>query len=276
MAVIFYLSGSGNSLYAARQLAEKLEDCRLETIGSYLRKPYDVNDEVVGVVSPVYCFALPPMMAKFLEKLQAKPNYCFGVVTMGGNQGRALKQMSDALAAKKITLNYAQAVLMPDNFFGIPLEKRLEELKVAEPVIAKFVGEVAEAKADVASVKEAMLWKLFGTSASWWYLKNRLKLEEMTVDAAVLGDKAYFLIEESLCNFILFNGEPIDITLPTFIEKEIVETEPGVRGDTATNVTKPAKIDNGFEIQVPIFINQGDIVKIDTRTGTYAERVSKK
>lgn len=183
MAVIFYLSGSGNSLYAARQLAEKLEDCRLETIGSYLRKPYDVKDEVVGIVSPVYCFALPPMMAQFLEKLQAKPNYCFGVVTMGGNQGRALKQMNDALAAKKITLNYAQTVLMPDNFFGIPQEKRVEQLKAAEPVIAKIAEEVAEAKADVTYVKEAMLWKLFGTSASWWYLKNRLKFEEMTVDA---------------------------------------------------------------------------------------------
>lgn len=182
MAVIFYLSGSGNSLYAARQLAEKIEDCRLETIGSYLRKPYDVKDEVVGIVSPVYCFALPPMMAQFLEKLKAKPNYCFGVVTMGGNQGRALKQMSDALVAKKITLNYAQTVLMPDNFFGIPQEKRVEQLKAAEPVIAKFAEEVAEAKADVSSVKEAMLWKLFGTSASWWYLKNRLKFEEMTVD----------------------------------------------------------------------------------------------
>ena len=183
MAVIFYLSGSGNSLYAARQLAEKLEDCRLEAIGGYLRKPYDVKDEVVGIVSPVYCFALPPMMAQFLEKLKAKPNYCFGVVTMGGNQGRALKQMSDTLAAKKITLNYAQTVLMPDNFFGIPQEKRVEQLKAAEPVIAKIAEEVAEAKADVTSVKEAMLWKLFGTSASWWYLKNRLKFEEMTVDA---------------------------------------------------------------------------------------------
>ncbi|MBQ9501227.1 MAG: elongation factor P, partial [Lentisphaeria bacterium] len=63
------------------------------------------------------------------------------------------------------------------------------------------------------------------------------------------------LIENSLCNFVIYNDEPIEITLPTFIEKEIVETEPGVRGDTATNVTKPAKI--------------------DTRTGAYAERVSK-
>ena len=100
--------------------------------------------------------------------------------------------------------------------------------------------------------------------------------EEMSVSAETLGDQVYFLLEDSLCNFVLYNGEPIEITLPTFIEKEIVETEPGVRGDTATNVTKPAKIDNGYEIQVPLFINQGDIVKIDTRTGTYAERVSKK
>jgi len=178
------LSGSGNSLYAAQQIAEKLEECRLETIGSYLRKPYPVEDEAVGIVCPVYCFALPPVVAQFLEKLQAKPNYCFGVVTIGGNQGRALKQMSEALNAKGITLNYAQTVIMPDNFFGIPDEKRKEQLKAAEPTIAKFAEEIAQGKADVAAVKEAMLWKLFGTSASWWYLKNRLNFEKMTVDAA--------------------------------------------------------------------------------------------
>ena len=209
MAVIFYLSGSGNSLYAARQLAEKLEDCRLETIGSYLRKPYDVTDEVVGFACPVYCFALPPMMAQFLEKLQAKPNYCFGVVTMGGNQGRALKQMSDALAAKKISLNYAQTVLMPDNFFGIPQEKREEQLKAAAPTIAKIANEVAEAKADVTSVKEAMLWKLFGTSASWWYLKNRLKFEEMTVDATKCISCGICAEVCQMENITIVDGKPV-------------------------------------------------------------------
>ena len=99
--------------------------------------------------------------------------------------------------------------------------------------------------------------------------------EEFPGSEETLGDSRYFLIEEATCNFVLFNGEPIEITLPTFIEKEITETEPGARGDTATNVMKPAKIDNGFEIQVPLFINQGDVIRIDTRTGTYAERVSK-
>lgn len=100
--------------------------------------------------------------------------------------------------------------------------------------------------------------------------------EEISINADVLGEKIYFLIPDALCSGLFFNGKLIDITLPTFIEKEITETEPGVRGDTASsNVLKPAKIDNGYEIMVPLFINIGDIVKIDTRTGAYAERVSK-
>ena len=75
---------------------------------------------------------------------------------------------------------------------------------------------------------------------------------------------------------LFFNNKPIDISLPTFITKEVTETEPGARGDTAsTNVMKPAKLDNGYELMVPLFINQGDLIKVDTRTGEYAERVSK-
>ena len=108
-----------------------------------------------------------------------------------------------------------------------------------------------------------------------YVFSNPETYEEMLVSADFLGNNVYFLIEDSICKFVLFNGEPIEVTLPTFIEKEITETEPAVRGDTATNVTKPAKIDNGYEIQVPLFINEGDIVKIDTRTCEYAERVSK-
>lgn len=100
--------------------------------------------------------------------------------------------------------------------------------------------------------------------------------EEVTANADLLGKSVYFLIEESLCNGLFFNGKLIDITLPTFIEKVITETEPGARGDTAsTNVMKPAKIDNGYELMVPLFINEGDTIKIDTRTGEYSERVSK-
>ncbi len=99
--------------------------------------------------------------------------------------------------------------------------------------------------------------------------------EEHRISRDFLGDQAYFLIENALCNVLMFNDKPIEVVLPVFIEKVIVETEPGARGDTATNVTKPAKIDNGYQINVPIFVNQGDLVRIDTRTGQYAERVKK-
>ena len=99
--------------------------------------------------------------------------------------------------------------------------------------------------------------------------------EETRVHGEILGDQTYFLIEDSLCKILFYNGQPIEISLPTFIEKVIAETEPGARGDTATNVMKPAKLDNGSEIMVPLFINEGDTVKVDTRTGEYAERVSK-
>ncbi len=100
--------------------------------------------------------------------------------------------------------------------------------------------------------------------------------EQTTVDKDVVGDLKYFLLEDMECSVLFYNDIPIDIELPNFVEKEITETEPGARGDTATNVTKPAKIDNGYEIHVPLFINEGDLVRIDTRTGEYADRVNKK
>jgi elongation factor P len=97
--------------------------------------------------------------------------------------------------------------------------------------------------------------------------------EQVNVSADVLGDNRFFLVEEMEVEILIHNGQPIGVELPTFVEKEIKETEPGFRGNTATNVTKPARIAGGYELQVPLFINQGDVIKIDTRTGGYADRV---
>ncbi len=97
--------------------------------------------------------------------------------------------------------------------------------------------------------------------------------EQLNVSAAVLGVARFFLVEEIEVTILVHNDRPIGVELPTFVEKEIIETEPGYRGNTATNVTKSAKLVGGYEIQVPLFINQGDVVKIDTRTGNYGDRV---
>ena len=99
--------------------------------------------------------------------------------------------------------------------------------------------------------------------------------EQTFIDADILGDQKYFLIDDCECEVLYFEDKPIEVNLPNFVTKEIVYTEPGARGDTATNVTKPAKIDSGYEVNVPLFINEGDLIKIDTRTGDYAERVKK-
>ncbi|MBQ9366326.1 MAG: elongation factor P [Victivallales bacterium] len=99
--------------------------------------------------------------------------------------------------------------------------------------------------------------------------------EEIRISQELLGNQKYFLDDSMECTVLVFRDRPIEITLPYFVEKKIAETEPGARGDTATNVTKPAKLDNGYELAVPLFVNEGDTIRIDTRTGAYAERVSK-
>lgn len=99
--------------------------------------------------------------------------------------------------------------------------------------------------------------------------------DQVEVDDELLGRNVYFLDGDMGVKMLFYNDRPIEITLPNFVEKTIDETEPGAKGDTATNTYKPAKIDNGYEIQVPLFINEGDVVRIDTRDGKYADRVSK-
>ena len=100
--------------------------------------------------------------------------------------------------------------------------------------------------------------------------------EQVAMGADALGDARHFLVEDISVDFLFHNGRPIEVTLPTFVEMTIVKTEPGARGNTATNVMKPATIGSGYEIQVPLFVNDGDVVKIDTRTGKYADRVAKR
>lgn len=99
--------------------------------------------------------------------------------------------------------------------------------------------------------------------------------EEVRVEAETIGDQKYFLVDDMECSILFYREKAVEVTLPYFIEKVIVETEPGARGDTATNVMKPARLDNGYELQVPLFVNQGDTIRVDTRTGAYSERVSK-
>jgi len=99
--------------------------------------------------------------------------------------------------------------------------------------------------------------------------------DQVIVQAVTLGEDASFLPEQTVVDVLFFQGRSVGVTLPNFIEQPVLETDPGFRGDTATGVTKPAKISTGASVNVPLFINVGDIIKIDTRTGQYLERVGR-
>jgi elongation factor P len=96
--------------------------------------------------------------------------------------------------------------------------------------------------------------------------------DQVSVHRDVVGDDAGFLMDGIDVMITIYNGNPVAIQLPPHIVAQITETEPGVRGDTATNVTKPAKIVTGATVAVPLFVSEGDWIKIDTRTRAYIER----
>ena len=105
-----------------------------------------------------------------------------------------------------------------------------------------------------------------------YYFMDMETYDQIPLDADKLSDNFKFVKENTLCKIISYKGNVFDVEPPLFVELEVTDTEPGVRGDTATNVTKPATLETGAVIKVPIFINTGDVLRIDTRTGEYLER----
>ena len=105
------------------------------------------------------------------------------------------------------------------------------------------------------------------------YFMDNETYEQLPITADVLGDSLNYLKEGTTCQVVSYGGEIINIELPIFVELLITQCEPAVKGDTATNATKTAVVETGAEIKVPLFVNQGDVIKVDTRSGAYEERV---
>ena len=102
---------------------------------------------------------------------------------------------------------------------------------------------------------------------------NMTTYEQEYLTEEQLGDAKDFLKENTVCNILLFEGRPIGVSLPIFINLKVEQTDPWVKGDTASGDSKPATLETGYVLQVPPFIEEGELLKIDTRTGAYVERV---
>jgi len=107
-----------------------------------------------------------------------------------------------------------------------------------------------------------------------YYFMDEESFEQMPISASQLGDAINYLKEGMSLQVSSYKGELVGVELPITVELQVVETGPGFKGDTATAGNKPAKLETGVTIQVPLFINEGDIIKIDTRSGSYLERVT--
>ena len=105
-----------------------------------------------------------------------------------------------------------------------------------------------------------------------YYFMDPESYEMIPVGKDDMGDNFKFVKENMTCKILSYKGKVFGVEPPTFVELEITQTDPGFKGDTATNATKPATLETGAEIRVPLFINEGDKIRIDTRTGEYMER----
>jgi len=106
------------------------------------------------------------------------------------------------------------------------------------------------------------------------YFMDTESFDQIVLDLSTVGDNARFIRENDVVDLLTYNDEPIDIELPPAVLLTVADTDPGLKGDTASGATKPATLETGLVVNVPLFINPGDTLKVDTRSGEYIERVS--
>ena len=146
---------------------------------------------------------------------------------------------------------------------------RIRNLKTGKTVDKTFKsGESVEA-ADVMDTEMQYLY----TDGEFWHFMVADTFEQFAADKKAIGDAKDWLKEQDRCQITLWNNSPLIVEPPNFVELEIVETDPGVRGDTASGGVKPATLATGAVVRVPLFVEQGETIKVDTRSREYVSRV---
>ncbi|OED42411.1 elongation factor P [Chromatiales bacterium (ex Bugula neritina AB1)] len=146
---------------------------------------------------------------------------------------------------------------------------KVRNLKTGRTVEKTFKsGESVEA-ADVMDTDMQYLY----ADGEFWYFMDPVTYEQMGANESAVADAKNWLKEEDICEVTLWDGVPLTVTPPNFVELTITQTDPGVRGDTAQGGNKPATMQTGAVVKVPLFIEEGEVIKIDTRSGEYVGRV---
>ena len=127
-------------------------------------------------------------------------------------------------------------------------------------------------KFEPANLEERRMQYLYNDAEGYHFMDTKT-YDQVTLTEENIGEAKNFLQDNMEVDVLFFNETPISINLPNFVQLKVIKADPGVKGDTATGATKPATLETGYTIQVPLFIEEGETLKIDTRTGQYVERV---
>lgn len=146
---------------------------------------------------------------------------------------------------------------------------KLRNLKTGRVIERTFKSGDSLEGADVVDMDMQFLY----TDGEIWHFMCPSSFEQYSADEKAVLDAKPWLKEQDVCMVTLYNGSPLSVSAPNFVELKIVETDPGVRGDTAQGGSKPAKLETGATVRVPLFVEEGETIKIDTRTGEYVSRV---
>lgn len=145
---------------------------------------------------------------------------------------------------------------------------KIRNLKTGRVVERTFKsGDTAEA----ADVHDTQMQYLYNDGEEWHFMDPE-SYEQVTADVNAMGDAAKWVKEQDMCNVTLYNGAPLTVEAPNFVTLLITETDPGLKGDTSGGGGKPATLETGAVVRVPLFVQEGELIKVDTRTGEYASR----
>ena len=146
---------------------------------------------------------------------------------------------------------------------------RVRNLKTGRVVEKTFKSGDSVEAADVIDTQLQYLY----SDGEFWHFMDPESYEQLAAGEAAVADAAKWLKEEDMCMVTLWNGQPLTVLPPNFVELRITETDPGIRGDTAQGGTKPATLETGAVVKVPLFVEEGEVIRVDTRSAEYVSRV---
>ncbi len=176
-------------------------------------------------------------------------------------------------AGLKVMLDGDPAVIVENEFVKPGKGQAFNRVKIRNLRTGRVIertfksGDTIEA-ADVVDVEMQYLYN----DGEFWHFMNPETYEQLAADKSAIGDNAKWLKEQDTCLVTLFNGVPLAVEPPNTVTLKIVETDPGVRGDTSGGGGKPAKLETGAVVRVPLFVQEGETIKVNTRTGEYISR----